>query len=89
MIEAIAASPAVYAIGWSLIQFAWQGTIVAAIAALVLVALSGADARIRYWTACAAMLVMVALPIRTAVGAYMAMAPNPAETELLPRSRVH
>ena len=76
MIEAIAASPAVYAIGWSLIQFAWQGTIVAAIAALVLVALSGADARIRYWTACAAMLVMVALPIRTAVGAYMAMAPE-------------
>ena len=76
MIEAIAASPAVYAIGWSLVQFAWQGTIVAAIAALVLVALSGADARIRYWTACAAMLIMVALPIRTAVGAYMAMAPE-------------
>ncbi len=76
MIEAIAASPAVYAIGWSLVQFAWQGTIVAAIAALALVALSGADARIRYWTACAAMLIMVALPIRTAVGAYMAMAPE-------------
>ncbi len=76
MIEAIAASPAVYAIGWSLVQFAWQGTIIAAIAALVLVALSGADARIRYWTACAAMLVMVALPIRTAVGAYMAMMPE-------------
>ena len=34
MIEAIAASPAVYAIGWSLVQFAWQGTLVAAIAAL-------------------------------------------------------
>ena len=74
MIEAIAASPAVYAIGWSLVQFAWQGTLVAAIAALALVALSGADARIRYWTACAAMLIMVALPIRTAVGAYMTMA---------------
>ena len=74
MIEAIAASPAVYAIGWSLVQFAWQGTLVAAIAALALVALSGADARIRYWTACAAMLIMVALPVRTAVGAYMTMA---------------
>ena len=76
MIEAIAASPAVYAIGWSLVQFAWQGTLVAAIAALVLFALSGADARIRYWTACATMLIMVALPIRTAVGAYMTMAPE-------------
>ena len=82
MIEAIAASPAVYAIGWSLVQFAWQGTIVAAIAALALVALSGADARIRYWTACAAMLIMVALPIQTVVGAYMTMASEPGRNRI-------
>ena len=63
MIDAIAASPLVYAIGWALTQFVWQGAVVGAATAALLTMLSGRDARTRYGIACLGLLIMVVLPV--------------------------
>lgn len=57
----------VYAIGWSLIDFVWQGAIIAGIAAMLLWALRGARPQVRYALACAALLLCAALPVMNTV----------------------
>jgi beta-lactamase regulating signal transducer with metallopeptidase domain len=53
-------------LGWSAIHFAWQGTGLAIIAAILL-RQSGLGARMRYAVGCAVMLVMAITPVLTAV----------------------
>jgi beta-lactamase regulating signal transducer with metallopeptidase domain/membrane-associated protease RseP (regulator of RpoE activity) len=67
VIEAITESTATYAVGWALVSFAWQGTAVAVVTAVLLGALSKSDARFRYTVACLAMIVMIGLPVGTAM----------------------
>jgi len=65
----------VQAIGWMLVHFVWQGLAVAAVLAAARIALK--KPRLRYVIACAALLVMVLLPLATFV-AHRADAPSAA-----------
>ena len=81
MVDAIAASPLVYAIGWALTQFVWQGAVVGAATAALLAMLSRRDARTRYGIACLGLLIMVVLPV------VDLMDQNPADREASANSR--
>jgi beta-lactamase regulating signal transducer with metallopeptidase domain/protein involved in polysaccharide export with SLBB domain len=59
-------------IGWVLLQSLWQNAIVAASLALALVCLRRRTPQMRYVIACAALLLMAALPLATAVLAFSA-----------------
>lgn len=59
--------PAVEALGWTLVHFLWQGALVALMLALARVALKRRTANLRYVASCAAMLLMLALPVITFV----------------------
>lgn len=52
-------------LGWALVHFLWQGTLVAGLLALTLRALRKQSAEVRYATACGAMVLMAALPAFT------------------------
>ena len=58
-------SPWIEAIGWMLLHSLWQGAGVAMVLAFMLCVLRRAPARMRYLAACAAMILLVALPIAT------------------------
>jgi GWxTD domain-containing protein len=57
--------PAVHALGWTLLHFVWQGTVVAILLAGVLGLLSGRGPQWRYVAACAALVLMLILPLVT------------------------
>ncbi|HEY7547262.1 MAG TPA: M56 family metallopeptidase, partial [Blastocatellia bacterium] len=57
--------PLIQAVGWTLLHFLWQGAVVAAVLALTLAALKNKRANLRYLVSCAAMAVMLALPVIT------------------------
>jgi len=57
--------PWAQALGWSLLHFLWQGAALGLLAWLALALLRGASARTRYGAACAALLLMVAVPVAT------------------------
>lgn len=57
--------PLVQAIGWTLVHFLWQGTAVALLLAAVNAALRRKSANARYFASCAALLLMLALPLIT------------------------
>ena len=65
--NSIETMPAVEALGWTLIHFLWQGALVALMLALARVALKRRTANLRYLASCAAMLLMLALPVITFV----------------------
>jgi len=52
--------PVMEALGWTLIHFTWQGTLIALLLAGVLRMLRGASTNARYTVACAALLLMLA-----------------------------
>ena len=52
-------------LGWTLIHFTWQGTLVALSLAGVLRMLRGASTNTRYAAACVALLLMLSLPLFT------------------------
>ena len=56
---AVAAS----SLAWALLDFVWQGVLVAWVAAIVLAAMRGARPQARYAVACAALLLCAALPL--------------------------
>ena len=55
------------ALGWTIIHFIWEGTLIAALFALSQGILRRASANLRYVTGCAAMLLMLAAPLITMV----------------------
>ena len=57
--------PLVYALGWTLLHFCWQGVAVALVLACVLGLLGGRSSQARYAAACLALGLMVALPLAT------------------------
>lgn len=59
--ESVLSHPLMYASGWSLLHFIWQGIIVTILLACVLFALRGRTASIRYGVAMCVMLLMPAL----------------------------
>jgi GWxTD domain-containing protein len=63
----LSALPMVHALGWTLLHFCWQGTIVALLLACVLNLLPLRASKLRYAAACAALACLVALPLITFV----------------------
>ena len=57
--------PAVQRLGWIVVSFIWQGTVVALALAVTLLALRRASANARYVAACAALALMAACPLAT------------------------
>jgi beta-lactamase regulating signal transducer with metallopeptidase domain len=47
-----------YALGWTVVHSLWQGTIIAAVMALILIALKDQKAYVRYWVSIVALLLM-------------------------------
>jgi beta-lactamase regulating signal transducer with metallopeptidase domain/peptidoglycan/xylan/chitin deacetylase (PgdA/CDA1 family) len=65
MIETFLSQPTFQALGWTLIHFMWQGALVAALFVGIRVMLRGYSANASYTAACAAMLLMLILPLAT------------------------
>ncbi len=57
--------PLIHALGWTLLNFLWQGAIIALVLKLALRVLSGNSAQLRYTAACFAMGLMVTFPLAT------------------------
>ena len=68
--------PLVHTLGWTLLNFCWQGALVALLLACALGSLPSRDSRRRYSIACAAMVLMVVLPALTFVMLQWGMHPN-------------
>lgn len=64
--DTMLAAPLFKALGYSLIHFIWQGALVAALLSSVRVMLRRSRPNVRYVASCAAMLLMLALPVLTA-----------------------
>src|SRR6266496_6629262 len=64
-LEMLLAKPIFQALGWALVHFIWQGTAVALLYAGLAGLLRRRAANVRYSVACAAMLLMIALPVAT------------------------
>jgi len=77
MSDVLAAAPLARAIGLALVQFLWQGLVIGAGAALILIALRRASAQARYVVGCVGLAVMLLAPIVTAARALREM-PAPA-----------
>jgi TonB family protein len=74
MSDVLAASPWVRAIGVALVEFVWQGAVLAAIAAAALHLLRRRSAAARYAAACGVFAIMAAWPIVTVWQSYAAAA---------------
>ena len=74
--------PDVRILGWTLLHFVWQGTLVALALAVTNACLLAWSARARYVAASAALFTMLALPLATFVvlGAAPLPAPLPVES---------
>src|SRR4051794_19603254 len=79
-IETSWAAPAVQAIAWALIHYLWQGALVGLAAAGVLGLLKRGSAASRYAVAAGALLLMLALPVGTALRMAGAPGTGPAFT---------
>jgi beta-lactamase regulating signal transducer with metallopeptidase domain len=66
-IERLLGEPAAQAIGWALLHFIWQGTLVGVLTACVLACLRRGAADVRYVVSAISLSLMLTLPIVTAV----------------------
>ncbi|HKP14129.1 MAG TPA: M56 family metallopeptidase [Blastocatellia bacterium] len=64
-LEMLLTKPLFQALGWALVHFIWQGALVALLYAGLATLLRRRAANLRYSVACAAMLLMLALPVAT------------------------
>src|SRR5688572_7532486 len=90
-VEMLLHQPVAQAIGWALVHFVWQGTLIAAVTGLLLLALRRSAADVRYVVATIALTLMVTMPTVTAVQAWRTAeqraalaAPQDVETALPP-----
>src|SRR5512143_267749 len=60
-----AAQPLVERLGWTLVHSLWQGALIAALLAVALCVSREADARLRYFLACAALICFTLCPLFT------------------------
>jgi len=67
MIDAFATSLTVRAIGWALLQSLWQGALVGAVTAVMLMTLRRSTASRRYLVACVSLIAIAAITMTTAV----------------------
>ncbi|HVL68644.1 MAG TPA: M56 family metallopeptidase, partial [Vicinamibacterales bacterium] len=72
-IDTMLREPAVQAVGWALLHFVWQGTLIAAVTAAALRILRHSAADVRYVVAAIALTVMATLPVVTGVQTYASL----------------
>jgi beta-lactamase regulating signal transducer with metallopeptidase domain len=72
-IETWLQQPAAQAVGWALLQFVWQGTVIGALTALALLALRRSASDVRYIVATIGLALMLTLPVVTGVQKYQAL----------------
>ena len=75
-IDVLLSEPFGQTLGWTLLHFVWQGTLVALLLAFALYLLRRHTAQTRYVVACGALLLLLAMPVVTIV----ALLPDAAET---------
>ena len=68
MTDPLLDTPLVQSIGWALLHFVWQGTVIGIAAALVLRALAGARPTMRYAVACFSLALMLIVPMASGDG---------------------
>jgi len=73
-IDQLLREPAAQAVGWALLHFIWQGTLLAALTAIVLAGLRKSAADIRYVVSAISLSLMLTLPAVTAVQLWRAAA---------------
>lgn len=78
MNSALFGQPAVQAVGWALLQFVWQGTVIGLAAAAALAALRRSAPDVRYLVGTVALAVMLTLPVVTALQRYSVITTHPA-----------
>jgi beta-lactamase regulating signal transducer with metallopeptidase domain len=79
---ALIPEPMLEALGWTLLHFLWQGTLVAIFLAVANSLLRKRTAHARYALACAAMLLLLALPVITFSALYTSVHPVKSEAAL-------
>ena len=80
--------PLTQAIGWALLQFVWQGAVVALVTAIALATLRRSAADVRYVVASIGLALMLTLPVVTAVQRYRAAPVQTIATALSDALRV-
>lgn len=73
---ALSTGPLAQAIGWALVHLLWQGTLVALVLAAALALSARKSANLRYALSCAALALVVALGVGTAVVSYRTPTPE-------------
>lgn len=71
-IETLLRQPAAQAVGWALLHFVWQGTLIAALTAVALAALRTTAADVRYVVSTIALSLMLTMPMMTATQSWRA-----------------
>src|SRR6185369_14607016 len=66
-VETILAKPILQSLGWALLHFVWQGTLLALLYAVFSIMLRRSSANLRYAVACLGLLLMFAAPVVTAL----------------------
>ena len=64
-LQSLVSQPWAHTLGWTLLHFIWQGAVLGLLAWVALALLRGTDAKVRYGTACAFLVLMVAAPVAT------------------------
>ena len=65
-IDEMLRQPLAQAIGWALLQFVWQGTLIGVLTAALLAALRRSAADVRYVVSTIALALMLTMPVVTA-----------------------
>src|SRR6478672_11261456 len=79
-IDHLLREPAAQAIGWALLHFVWQGTLVGALTAIALATLRKGAADVRYVVAAIGLSLMVTLPAVTAIQLWRSAATSPSSS---------
>ena len=78
--ETLLQEPAIQALGWALLHFVWQGTLVGVLAGLALRALRTSAPDVRYVVSAIALALMATMPLVTGVQAWRAARADAAAT---------
>jgi beta-lactamase regulating signal transducer with metallopeptidase domain len=76
--------PLAQAIGWALLQFVWQGTLIAVLTALLLAALRRSGPDVRYVVSAIALALMLTVPVVTVMQTLGAAGPASEESQPAP-----
>src|SRR5262245_44256375 len=66
-LETILAKPILQSLGWALLHFIWQGSLLALLYAASTIVLRRSSANLRYAVACLGLLLMLAAPVVTTI----------------------